>query len=66
MKRLLMMEVGVQDDIIVESGNVVVSNATTTASAGAISSSGGGGGAVNSLESLPIDLIPLDDDDVLS
>jgi len=62
MERLLMKELGVQDDIIVESGNVVVSNATTAASAGAISSGGGGGGAVNSLESLPIDLIPLDDD----
>jgi hypothetical protein len=61
MERVLMKELGVQDDIIVESGNVVVSTTATTVTA---SSSGGVGvgGAVNSLESLPIDLIPLDDD----
>ncbi|KAL7493075.1 hypothetical protein ACHAWT_002195 [Skeletonema menzelii] len=56
MERLLLKELGVQDDIIVESGNVVVSTAT----AGSVNSLGGG--AVNSLESVPIDLIPLDDD----
>ena len=53
MERLLMKELGVSDDIIVESGNVVVQSAPA---------SGATSGAVNSFESLPIDLIPLDDD----
>ena len=53
MERVLLKELGVHDDIIVEGGNIVANN----------SGGGGGGGAmVNSLESLPIDLVPLDDD----
>ncbi|KAL7449429.1 hypothetical protein ACHAWC_001491, partial [Mediolabrus comicus] len=73
MERVLLKELGVHDDIIVdESGcttNVVGTAATTIGNSstlggggGAATAGGGGNKVVNSLESLPIDLIPLDDD----
>lgn len=72
MERVLLKELGVHDDIIVdESGcttNVVGTSGTTTTNStlggggGAATTGGGGNKVLNSLESLPIDLIPLDDD----
>jgi len=66
MERLLLKELGVHDDIIVESGNVLTASSSTSAAASSSSLSSSsamnGSNALNSLESVPIDLIPLDDD----
>ena len=74
MERVMLKELGVHDDIIVdESGCTTNASASTNTNSTTLGGGGGGGGAtaagtgggnkvINSLESLPIDLIPLDDD----